>query len=162
MPIFNTSVLVTAIEANLDGNQTERIAISLQENINLRNRTRFVHMAHGKNDNKRIGVWTAAGPKDVMVHRTRHNLQYKKIAFHPDFFTTSSGQTSAGIKRVLCSQLQNFQRIHKPAKSAFERSTYTYSGKRDGLQDDLGMAFMMADYHAAQFETDPMYASVRS
>jgi len=63
-------------------------------------------------------------------------------------------------KRELITELGNYTKLSQESKNPLGKDRTGYTGKIQGLQDDLVQAFQMLVYYPTEFVSKPFYAAV--
>ena len=100
------------------------------------------------------GIHSHPTSKEMMQEKTNELLEKKKLVRLRKLVSTrqidsfSLVEDSEELWLRLVYQLGNYQIIYKIGKTVFQKTTYTYSGKANGQNDDLCMALQVGIYGA--------------
>ncbi|KAK3245780.1 hypothetical protein CYMTET_2724 [Cymbomonas tetramitiformis] len=139
----SSTLFVSIIEANYGGwVQASRVAHLLADSVSI------VHVScDRKLENRRPGVFTTSEIKERMRHELQRLLREKRVVLLNETAANRPEDVTELVK-----QLKRCEYIYKPSMTAanVERRR-VISGKFNGQNDDMAIAFMMLAYWSAHY-----------
>lgn len=155
LPQFQRALVVVEVESNL-GMEAMHIADLLRSDKSLDRRLYIMDQGRGS----RPGMPTTSSTKWSMILHARSLMAQDFIQLSSDFYSSSDPEK---IKKQLQEQIKNFsQFVRKASHPGLQPHVYFDGKLRDGVKDDLCMAFMLWLYLSEKLLTHPDYLHVRA
>jgi hypothetical protein len=94
-------------------------------------------------DDQKAGIRTNRELKKMMALALGNMLVQERVCFYSDFFVLGTSWVPETMKTEIITQLENYTRVIKPAKSLDQDPIETFHGKWGGKSDDLAIALQL-------------------